>query len=231
MGPKATAVLNYVSHSIYNVRQSCVTSAIAAQTVAVDGAQEINISGLDMHNQATTHVGECTETSQLDMQNIYGGMDALRSRIQVAAAGMEGTRDTFVVSLKSAVTVDVVNQCVARAVSATSVMVNHAGGTVTFDNVKLTNMATASIQKCLQTVSVAGTPLEKFIEQNEAWMGAVAGAAPDASGGIPSTLQAPDSAKATKVFPPCSQFQKQRDLAWFATAVVGVLGITASLAL
>lgn len=239
MGPKATAVLKYVSQCIYNVRQSCITAAVAAQTVQVDSAQAVDISGLDMTNQATTRVGECTQTSQADMQSIYGAMDALQTRVQVAAAGMEGVRSQFIASLKSAVSVSVVNQCVALATSTTSVLVQHASGTVTFDNVRLVNVATAAIQKCVQSVqvSVGGhtMPLEAYVEQNEAWMGAVAGAdaASDSrpGGGGTTTSAGTAAAKAVKVFPPCSMYQRERDTAWFVTAVIGALGLTASFVL
>lgn len=231
MGDKTTAVLNSVSQAVYNVRQSCVASALSIQTVAASNDKSVDINGLDMTNTASTQVNSCTETSSVDMQSIYGNMDTLLNQVIKAANGMEGTKKTFIATLKSAITVDVVNNCTALAISATKVLVQQAQS-VTFDNVRISNIATATIQKCLQTVNIViggqPTTLEDYVKQNEPWMASVAGpAGPATSGGGPVN----NALANQKVFPSCDALKQEAEYVWFATGIVGTLGAFAALIL
>jgi hypothetical protein len=231
MGDKTTAVLNAVSQAVYDVRQSCIASAIAVQTVAATDDKSVTIDGLDMTNTASTQVDSCTQTSSVDMQSIYGNMDTLLNQVVKAASGMEGAKRTFIATLKSVITVSVVDTCTALAISATKVLVQHAKS-VTFDNVRLGNIATATIQKCLQTVDivVGGQPttLETYIKQNESWMAGVSGSEPSSSSnGNPLA----NALASQRVFPSCDALQQETRYTWFATGIVGLFGVAAAVVL
>ena len=222
MTDKTTAILNHVSQTIYNVRQSCIATAISSQTLQVSDAQDININGLNLTNQASGTVRDCKQTNNTDMQNIYGNMDTLLNNVITAANGMQAAKRTFIATLKSSITVDVVNQCTALAVSATKILVTHTS-TASFDDVHMTNIATAAIQKCLQSVSIVvgqqPQTLESFVQQNEPWMTSVVGASPP-----PASQTNVQQFQAQR----CAALKQQTETAWFLTAVFSVFGVAVS---
>lgn len=180
MTSKSQTIINLVSNTIVNVKQQCLSSAAAAFVLKIQNADKVVISGLtaDNQGQATTN---CSQSTDLEVKSIYGNLsDILDTAIQ-ASPSQDNMKKTFIATLTSAIDINVVTTCFSNAVAAVQLEISNvpAGGTVTFDNVKVQNRATSTISSCIQTVAVhvggKNMSMKEYIDANVGWMTSVGG--------------------------------------------------------
>lgn len=180
MSDKSKTIINYVSSAIVNVKHQCLSSAAAAFVLKIQNADKVVINGLSSNNQANATTN-CKEADDVDVRSIYGNLsDILNTAIQ-ASPSQANIKKTFIATLTSAIDINVVTTCFSNALAAVELDISNVpkGGTVTFDNVKVQNRATAAINSCIQTVAVhvggKDMTMQDYIEANVGWMTSVTG--------------------------------------------------------
>jgi hypothetical protein len=180
MADKTKTIIDNVSSSIVNVKQQCLSSAVAAFVLKIKNADKVVINGLSSDNQgsATTN---CSQSSDIEVKSIYGNLSSILDTVIQASPSQDNIKKTFISTLTSAIDINVVTTCFSNAVAAVQLDISNvpAGGTVTFDNVKVRDRATATISSCIQTVAVhvGGKPMsmKEYIDANVGWMASVGG--------------------------------------------------------
>lgn len=169
MGKKTQAVLDLVSDVMVDVNQSCIASAVSSAIVDIKGANKVVISGLNMTSDITTKAS-CQQEKDIQIGPMQ---DTLRAKLQakMTASNSNTEADTarLVTRISEAINVEVVSSCNAMAINDLKIEIANVKGTVTIENLNITQKANATINKCIQkdTVRVGSVPLKKYIEDNE----------------------------------------------------------------
>lgn len=177
---KTNTIINCVSSAIVNVKQQCLSSAAAAFVLKIQNADKVVIHGLTSDNEATESTN-CSQTNDIEVKSIYGNLTDMLNTVIQALPNQANVKKTFIATLTSAINVQVVTTCFSNALAAVKIDISNvpAGGTVTFDNVKVQNKATAAISSCIQTVAVhvggKNLSMKEYIDANVGWMTAVGG--------------------------------------------------------
>ena len=132
-------------------------------------AKEVVITGLNVESHATTSKN-CVQSKLVQIGPLH---DALRKRLtqemKTGVNRIRGDTVSLITNIVSSITVNVVSSCMATAINNVVIDIQNVKGTVTIENLHITQKAVATINKCIQSdsVRVGNVPLSKFIEQNE----------------------------------------------------------------
>lgn len=178
MSDKTQAIINYVSSTIVNVKQQCLTSAAAAFVLKIQNADKVVIHGLTSNNTGTA-VRNCAQSNDIEVKSIYGNLARILDTAIQASPSQDNMKKTFIATLTSAININVVTTCFSNAIAAIQLDISNVGGTVTFDNVRVTTRATAVIASCIQKVAVhvggSDMSMQDYIAANVGWMSSVTG--------------------------------------------------------
>jgi hypothetical protein len=178
MGRRARAMVEQLSDVIVSTNQQCMSQAIGRFGLAIDGAHNVTITGLRI---STTVAGggtsNCVQDIKVDVAPLHDAIERRWDQVSTAREALRGRNTQLKVAVREALTVNVVQRCMAVAANSVKLRFANVQGDVDIRNLQVEQRARAYISRCLQNVGVAvgehRQPLLKVLEDNEDALGTV----------------------------------------------------------
>lgn len=177
---KTETVLQQIGESIVKLSQQCLLRASNIFVLELE-ADTVTLEDVAINSRTNTALTTCSTKTGIAEGPIRTGMDEALTGLQTTSAdglvvdpysrfrGHTNGVD-FVMAVRSAVTVDVVNRCLAMALNSMVLRLKNAR-TITLKNVTINQVANAEITECIGNVDVqigdTTQSLRQFLERNE----------------------------------------------------------------
>lgn len=152
--------------------------AIGRFSLDIKGARKVTISGLTVTTNVTGGgLANCKQDIRVDIGQLHDAIDKRWDQVTKAGQELKGRNTQLKVIVKEALTVDVVQSCMAVAANSVKLRFANVRGDVDIRNLRVEQRARAYIARCMQNVEVVvgehPRPLIELLEDNEDALGEV----------------------------------------------------------
>jgi len=171
MGRNAEALLEHISEIVVRNQHNCIASAVAVTRIDIQNADVIQLRGVRIESEAEKEVEDCSAQNDVMVGSMHKDLE---DRLDQVVQASPDRKKEMKVALQEALTVETVSTCAAIALASTEINIQDVEGTVRLENVKMQQLARASIKSCLSNVKVrigeADMTLNEYLRSLEADM-------------------------------------------------------------
>jgi hypothetical protein len=167
---RVDAVLNMIAETVIDSQSLCLAAAENKVLIDIGGAQNVTVENLFIDQVADASVN-CTNDSTIQLGSLHDDIsEKLNGMVQSANSidsDADETKIKLINDVVKAVNQSAVSACITSAVNEFEATAKNVTGDVNIVDLNINQVATAHMDKCLNSTSikVSGVPLRDYLEE------------------------------------------------------------------